>query len=115
MSRLPRVAYSVTPSAGPWLAGASLLLLTADVSGSLLWRYHSELAALFPFDGCRFLLLLAALAILLLSRQVHRADVGLTLGSPRVTLLWVAFPLALVATIWLGLMAILILLARSLG
>ena len=112
MKPLPQVDHTVSRPAGLWLAGAALLLLPLDAA---LYRYgylHPDVLVLetstegsyqvtriqnwLPawIELLRLAIPLAVLGILVLTGRIARADAGLTLGKPRVTLFWLVAPVA---------------------
>jgi membrane protease YdiL (CAAX protease family) len=114
MCVLPRCDHVLSPSAGRWLGLAAAVLLPLDIllfewgcsQVFLIWILLSgplnlPLANFAVADVARFTITAFTLALLLCTGCVTARDVGLTVGKPRLTLFWVAFPAAVVSATWL--------------
>lgn len=89
MISLPRSNQVTRPLSRPWLLGALFTLLAIDfafitINPFALGSLESYLIRLVPVA--------LSLVILTLTCRILRSDVGLQIGSPKTTFLWVAFP-----------------------
>lgn len=92
-----------------WLVIAALVLLLGD---NLLAAWFDKFGRILPsgeaseymtrfyqsvllFDGYRLLMPLVVLGLLIATRRLKRADVGLVLGNPRQSLFWIVMPAAI--------------------
>jgi membrane protease YdiL (CAAX protease family) len=123
---LPKSNHVVSPRSGIALVGAALCLLPIDLALAVYgWRnpvvvgmttrdgFEEPLHGIPDWvSGLRLGIPVVVLVALLVMGRIRRADAGLTLGSPRVTMFWIGAPLLLVAAIAIPFVAIRVLIYR---
>ena len=116
MKKLPQWDYKPSPNAGLCLAGVALVSSPLLAAVGRYGMSHKVESATVIKDGITYTLrsapmwtnlieigapLAAVLALILLGR-LGRYDVGLTVGKPRVSFIWIAVGIVLIAAVQLG-------------
>ena len=119
MGRLPRLRHAPSPAAGTAVIAAALCQVPIDFALAAYAKAHPAVIGTFVKDGAeqsvrgtppwlaglRLAVPALTLAALALAGRVRPADAGLTLGDPRITLLWLSSGLALFLALLLAFVA----------
>jgi membrane protease YdiL (CAAX protease family) len=123
---LPKCDYTPSRSAAWWLLGAALLVWPIDIAvtryGERHWQTLTYIengirlqtqARPYWVGLARLGLALGTVALLIAFSPARPRDLGLTLGKPKVTLLWIGFPAAVMIGITIIVLLVVCLLVRA--
>lgn len=109
--KLPRSDYATPPESRPWLLGATAAVFAFEAA-FLLFGLRLPLGEMYLQ---RLAVAAVILAVLLAWGKAKRLDVGLAFGRPRVTLVWIVVPAALVVAGAVLFSALVVLVVRATG